>query len=393
MRHWLAVPALLGAGCSEPLPPREVVQLDAANPAGVVDGWRFEDGTEVSALVVPSEPLQPGRPFAVSFEVSVPGRFEVTVSPPRAAARQVARGGPNAPPVTVPPDARARTVVVEGQGTLSVELPLAAPWHPKTAVVTLRRVAGTRTLGVVRGPRRNDGVAILAVLDVEPTPTAVTAVAATPQIDGALDDALWREASFAPLVDSLQGEPVRLGASREDAPDWGPTEVAFAWDASFLYVAARLPDRDLRGTYTTRDQPIWKEEVFELFVFADARRANYLELQVSPRGVQFDSRFERYRKGDEAWNSAFAAPVVAKGTVEDGTDQDEGWTTELAVPWSEICAHTELECPVLAGTTLRVNTFRLERPRKGSAVGLALSPTRVPDFHAPENSAVLELLP
>ena len=82
-----------------------------------------------------------------------------------------------------------------------------------------------------------------------------------------------------------------------------------------------------------------------------------------------------------------------QATIEAPEDRDEGWTTELAVPWSEVCEHTGVECPVGPGTTLRVNTFRLERPRKGSAVGLALSPTRVPDFHAPENSAVLELLP
>jgi len=79
--------------------------------------------------------------------------------------------------------------------------------------------------------------------------------------------------------------------------------------------------------------------------------------------------------------------------VETPGDRDEGWTTEFAVPWSDICEHTEVECPVAAGMSLRVNAFRLERPRKGPTVGLALSPTRVPDFHAPENSAVLELLP
>ena len=249
------------------------------------------------------------------------------------------------------------------------------------------------TMPVTEGPRRHDGLGVLAVLDVDPLPTSVVAARGSVSIDGVLDESLWTSAPRTALVDSLAGEPVRLGAKREDAPGWGPTEVAFAWDESSLYVAAWLPDRDLRGTFTTRDEPIWKEEVFELFVFGDARRADYLELQVSPRGVQFDSRFERYRNGDEAWNSAFAAPVDVRGTIEAPEDRDEGWTTELAVPWSEVCEHTEVECPVGPGTTLRVNTFRLERPRKGSAVGLALSPTRVPDFHAPENSAVLELLP
>ena len=38
-----------------------------------------------------------------------------------------------------------------------------------------------------------------------------------------------------------------------------------------------------------------------------------------------------------------------------------------------------------------VNAFRFERPDKKAAIALALSPPRVPDFHAPENAAVLEL--
>ncbi len=377
--------------CGEPAPPRVAVELDGQ--ATMVDRWRFSDGVEVASLEVPAEPLVPGSSFTVAFEVSAPGRYEVAIEPPRAAAREVARGGPNAPPVAVPQDSRTHAVVVEGQGRIEATLELAAPWHPKTAVLTLRRAAGVRTLPVTAGPRRSDGVGVLAVLDVRSMPTAVSASRATVAVDGALDDPHWQQAPRTALVESRAGEPVRLGAAREDAPDWGATEVAFAWDETSLYVAAWLPDQDLRATYTARDEPIWKEEVFELFVFGDDRRNDYLELQVSPRGVQFDSRFQRYRKGDEAWDSAFAAPVQVRGTIEEPADRDEGWTTELAVPWSEICAHTEVTCPVGAGTTLRVNTFRLERPRKGSAVGLALSPTRVPDFHAPENSAVLELLP
>jgi hypothetical protein len=379
--------------CGEPVPVRQPVELDASAPAGVVDRWRFADGVEVRSLEVPVAAVVPGQPFTVSFEVSGPGRYEVAAMPPRAAGRQVALGGPNAPPRTVPADPRIASVVVEGQGRLEATLVLAPPWHPTTTVLTLRRGTLANSMPVTEGPRREDGRGVLAVLDVERLPTSVFAVRGTIDVDGNPDDAVWASAARSALVDSLGGEPVRLGAAREDAPDWGPTEVAFGWDASFLYVAAWLPDRDLRGTFTARDAPIWKEEVFELFVFGDARRADYLELQVSPRGVQFDSRFERYRKGDEAWNSTFAAPVQVRGTIEAPKDRDEGWTTELAVPWSEVCEHTEVECPVGPGTTLRVNTFRLERPRKGSAVGLALSPTRVPDFHAPENSAVLELLP
>ncbi len=383
--------ALAALSCGEPHASSEVLTLRGS--ADAADRWRFADGLRVWGVSAPAEPLVPGTQFSIEFEVSAPGRFEVSVVPPRAGAREVARGGPDAPPVVVPRDARTVTRTVEGQGRVAVTLELPQPWHPKTAIVLLRRQGPLAALPAVQGPRRRDGVAVLGVLDVSTRPTHVVAVSASPQPDGVLDDAVWQSAPRYALVDSIGGEPVRLGARREDDADWGRTEVAFAYDDKYLYAAAWLPDRDLRGTFTDRDDPIWKEEVFELFVFGDARRADYLELQVSPRGVRFDAKFERYRKGDEAWNSGFVAAVAVGGSIEAPGDRDEGWSAELAVPWSEICEFTEVRCPVGPGTSLRINAFRLERPRNGPAVGLALSPTRVPDFHAPENSAQLELLP
>ncbi len=390
MRVRVAAACLVAlAACGEPVPARTPIELRGTDAST----WRYADGLVLSNVVVPAAPAEPGADVTLSFDASRRGAFEVAWMPPRAAAREVARGGPDAPPTEVVEDARTQRVRVEGQGTLSATLRVPAPWHPKTAVVVVRRTdAGARP--VIAGARRRNGDAVLAVMDVQPRPTSVTAVRTTSvTLDGRPDEAMWQAAVRSPMVGSLDGEPVRMGARREDEADWGPTEVAFAWDDVALYVAGWLPDRDIRGTLTERDAPIWKEEVFEVFVFGDDQRSRYLELQVSPRGVLFDAKFERYRKGDESWTSAFEAVVAVDGTIEKAGDQDVGWSAEFAIPWSEICTHTEVVCPPAPGTTLRLNTFRFERPRKGGAIGLALSPTRVPDFHAPENAAVLELLP
>lgn len=391
MRVQLAALSLVAsAACGDPIPARTPIELRGTDAST----WRYGDGLTLSKVVVPTHPVEPGAEVAVAFEASARGTFEVAWMPPRAAGREVAVGGPDAPPVEVAEDGRVRRVQVAGEGVVSVTLPVPAPWHPKTGVIVVRRLEGGRARPVVQGARRRSGEAVLAVVDVSPRPTAVTAArAASLTVDGRPDEPDWQRAARVPMVGSLDGEPVRMGATREDDPDWGPTQVAFAWDEAALYVAGWLPDRDIRATLTERDDPIWKEEVFEVFVFGDERRARYLELQVSPRGVLFDAKFERYRKGDESWTSSFDAAVAVDGTIEAPDDVDDGWTTEFAIPWSEICAHTEVACPPGPGTSLRLNTFRFERPRKGAAIGLALSPTRVPDFHAPENAAVLELLP
>jgi hypothetical protein len=182
-------------------------------------------------------------------------------------------------------------------------------------------------------------------------------------------------------VTSLDGEPWEGPATRTW---WG-------WDDEALYVAADIIDADVWSTYEAQDDPLWKQEVFEVFVFIDDDGRDYLEYQVSPRGVTFDARFAVYRRGDEAWDSAWTTAVHVDGSVDTRADTDAGWTAEIAIPWSEICDNTSLSCPPAAGRRLQVNAFRFERPAEGATVALALSPTRVPDFHAAKNAAMLTL--
>ena len=391
MRRVAVALALAACGGAAPEDKTLVVEGFEATPgvhtvAGTIG---FADGVHVSAIAVTPDPLVPGETVSVRFTVDAPGgAMKVGVRPPADGGRQVALGGPDAPPPTLPPDPRAVFLEVEGEGGVTAELGLPALWHPRTAMITLQRASPA-----VSGPRTHDGRAVLALPDVKPTPTPATAVRGTVTIDGTLDEALWADATRFELTRSMDGEPVRLGTRREDGNALPPTQVQFAWDDANLYVAANLPDRDIRGTYAQHDDELWKEEAFEVFVFGDAKRNKYLELQVSPRGVTFDKRFTSHRKGDQAWTSTWETAVAVDGTIEQPKDRDRGWAVEAGIPWAEICEHTEVTCPPAPGATLRVNVFRLERPRKADTVALSLSPTRVSDFHAPENSAVLELLP
>ncbi|MCA9661729.1 MAG: carbohydrate-binding family 9-like protein [Myxococcales bacterium] len=199
--------------------------------------------------------------------------------------------------------------------------------------------------------------------------------------DGAIDD--WR--GVRPMRVTVKNRPGNhLPAT---------ASVWLAWDAANLYVAARLPDDDLFTEFTQQDDPLYRQEAFELFVAADGSGSRYLEYQVSARGVTFDARFPQYRRGDEAWDSRWRTAVAVDGTIDEPGDRDRGWTVEVALPWDELCAETALTCdpPPAAGARLRINAFRIERPGRKGMVGLALSPTLRPDFHAWENAAELEL--
>jgi hypothetical protein len=392
-------------GCGDPRTPDERAE-PPVEPALVAEGFaeapgelrvdgevRFHGGATLGTRTFAPAPARAGGTIRVRVPVAgASGSLTIGVQAPRAAGRQEARGQQSVPREQI--DLRDAWVEVAAAEQVEVELPVASPWHASHAVI-VAELAGDVA---VAGPRRADGRAILGAVPVTPEPTRAAARrAAAISVDGRLDEAVWQEQAGASLTDSLDGEPDPTHVARAPAGSLGAleprygTRVAFAWDEQFLYAAADLPDVDLWSDFSAQDEPLYKQEAFELFVAATGEGRDYLEYQVSPRGVTFDAHFPRHRAGDEGWDSGWRTAVQAEGTVNDARDRDRGFTVEVAIPWAELCEKTALTCPPRAGMELRVNAFRLEREGRKRPIGLSLSPTRVPDFHAWDNAAVLVL--
>lgn len=357
------------------------------------------DNREIGpAPLIPARVGVEGREVIVEFETTGlrGATARLGLLPPRAAARQEVaydmRGQPDDPrSVWV-------EVSIEADGPQRFELPAPGPsWHAEWAVVALELRLGGSPLPVLAGPRsemlsdqtRSPGArAILGVVPVERRPARVLAarVRAPITLDGVLDEDAW-QAAPARLLDSRSGEP----ALAIDEQLGGPTQVWFAWDRDNLYVAGSLPDPDLYAPHRERDDPLYRDEAFEVFIAGDNSGARYLEHQVSARDVKFDAAFPKYREGDEGWDGSWRSAVALRGELE-RRGGDQGWTVELAFAWSELCEHTNISCMPSPGQELRVNVFRLDKPDRKRQVGLALSPTLDPDFHAWRNAAQLLLL-
>lgn len=381
-------------------PPDEAVIASgvAEAPGSSVIGGEivFAGGARLGPRIFAPAPARAGATVRVEMEASgaAAGTLRISLQAPRVAGRQEVIGQTTRPKA-IRPDPRDQVVEVPlAAGEVAAELVVPRPWHPRHAVIV-----GELLGDVARaGPRRADGRAILGVVEVAPEPTRALAPRASGVVvDGSLDEPTWTSQAGIVLTASLDGEPDpdaieapqagTIGALRRELG----TRVAFAWDEGFLYAAADLPDEDLWSDYTAQDEPLYKQEAFELFVAASGEGRRYLEFQVSPRGVTFDARFPRYRAGEEAWDSSWSAAARAEGSVDDPRARDRGFVVEVAIPWTEICAETDLPCPPRAGLELRVNAFRLERPGRKGTKALSLSPTRAPDFHAWDNAAVLVL--
>jgi hypothetical protein len=154
----------------------------------------------------------------------------------------------------------------------------------------------------------------------ERTPHRVPRVNSAIEVDGTLDETVWKEA----LELSLDYE-VRPG---ENIPPPVETVVLFAYDKDHLYVAYECHDPDpsrICARVCDRDN-LWDDDWVALVLdtFNDQRR-NFL-LVVNPLGVQADNIEVTGGEGaewDAIWDSA-------------GRITGDGYTVEMAVPFSSL---------------------------------------------------------
>ena len=193
-------------------------------------------------------------------------------------------------------------------------------------------------------------------------------------IDGVLDEPAWKSA-------------VRTGAFGMADGKGSPvlrTEAMLLWDDQNLYVGFEVEDPDVWSGYTKDDDPIYNEEVVELFANPNDDQREYYEFQVSPSNVHFDAFFTQHRsdlKKAVAWNGSWRSAVKVQGTLNKRDDLDKGYTVEIAIPFSNF--HVTGGQAPKPGSHWRADMFRFERPARGQIrEAHAWAPTPNWDFHS-----------
>ena len=149
-----------------------------------------------------------------------------------------------------------------------------------------------------------------------------------PVVDGSLDDAVWR--TVTPITEFVQRNPV------EGAPPTEATEVYFAYDSRFIYVAfyAHYSDAALiRANRVDRDR-ILQDDTMSVYLDTFHDQQSAVVFSVNGYGVQGDSMMAGAgggggggNLGDASWDALF---------VSAGRLVDDGWIAELAIPFKSL---------------------------------------------------------
>jgi len=177
------------------------------------------------------------------------------------------------------------------------------------------------------------------------------------EIDGKLDEPSWQRAAWSEFFVDIEGE---RGAQPHRA-----TRAKMLWDDTYFYVAADLEEPQVWATLTERDATIYRDNDFEVFIDPDGDTHLYYEFEINAHGTEWDLLLAKpYRNGGpyiNAWHiDSLSTAVKVWGSINDPTDVDQGWSVEIALPWSVLRQADKSRRNPLAGRVWRVNFSRVQ---------------------------------
>ncbi|MEX0995438.1 MAG: DUF5916 domain-containing protein [Flavobacteriaceae bacterium] len=150
----------------------------------------------------------------------------------------------------------------------------------------------------------------------------ITKVSKGPQIDGILDDEVWKNAAIA--TDFVEREPV----NGRPIPDSLKTDVKIIYDDLGIYFGAKMVDPNpelIPRELVERDQ-IGNQDFFFILLNGYNDRQQSLQFIITASGVQYDAKMTSQSE-DNSWNAVWYSAVNI---------DDDGWTAEVFIPYSEL---------------------------------------------------------
>lgn len=183
------------------------------------------------------------------------------------------------------------------------------------------------------------------------------------------DNVPWSEVKGVPLSDTVTGKTPRLA-----------TMVKACWTNQALHIRFEYEDDHVVATMTRHDDPLYEEDVVEVFLDETGEGSSYLEFELSPINVAFDAVVTLDEDGtvhpDTSWNADGLSTAVGK--LASGLRYGE-----FRIPLANF------RQPPEEGTAWRWNAYRIDDDKQGCRHYSAWSPTGKANFHVPAKFGAL----
>ncbi|MGP1621123.1 MAG: carbohydrate-binding family 9-like protein [Candidatus Cryptobacteroides sp.] len=206
------------------------------------------------------------------------------------------------------------------------------------------------------------------------------------KIDGKLNDKAWENAEFISDFYDIRGKEYPAPLQK--------TYVKFLYDKDNLYIGAIIKENNIRAKLNKRDDIIWKDNDFEVFLdpFFDGKL--YYELEVNALGTVMDLLMEKPYKDKGSfllnWDiQGLKLKVNRTGSLNDDSDRDDNWCVEMAIPFDALKRNFQ---DPRDNKIWRLNLSRVQWNRPDKEENWVLSPTGIVDIHHPDKWAYLRFV-
>lgn len=177
------------------------------------------------------------------------------------------------------------------------------------------------------------------------------------QVDGKLDDSAWAKAPWTADFVDIQG-------SAKPKPHFR-TQAKLLFDDQYLYIAAELEEPHVWATLTNHDSVIFQDPDFEVFIDPNGDTHRYYEFEMNALNTGWDLFLDKpYMDGGKAHNEwdipGLKTAVHVRGTLNNASDKDTGWTLEIALPWNVLTREARHASPPADGEQWRLGFSRVE---------------------------------
>ncbi|MEV5026285.1 carbohydrate-binding family 9-like protein [Paenibacillus sp. LPE1-1-1.1] len=162
------------------------------------------------------------------------------------------------------------------------------------------------------------------------------------------------------------------------------TVVRACWSPNFLFIQFICEDRHIASDFLNRDDPLYEQDVVELFFDEYGNGTHYLELEVSPHNVVFDARIENDGFGntvrvDKEWDFVGLQTNVY-------LDAPDRLVYEIQIP------AYNFDRPFRAGMQWRANFYRIDENPEGLREYQAWQPTGAVNFHVSDEFGTIQFI-
>jgi predicted TIM-barrel fold metal-dependent hydrolase len=229
---------------------------------------------------------------------------------------------------------------------------------------------------------RKNAERIFSGLAPKAEPSRVASVRPTEdfEVTGDGSSEAWKKAEWVPLNPRAPGGPA------------AETRVKLLYSRKGLYVLMAAADRKITATIREDFEDLWKQDVFEVFLWPDERDPVYFEYEISPLNRELPilvpnlgGEFLGWRPWHYEGNRRTRKATSATGGPAESGANVTGWKAEVFFPYELLVPLRNV--PPRAGTRWRANFYRMDYD-DGKASGWDWS--RVgPSFHEFRNFGTL----